>query len=153
MCPTDIYPTSVKHETAMGYNDGIPYPITVSHDGDRQRVIRDTCHHEIVGRKIRHGMHQWDRRVCEIINGTPQCDTWWDTMMIKTAMGCVNGIVPHLGTIMGYPPPAHLGSIAGRFRGQSIPWRYLMKVLHCGTWRYLMVVSHGGKRSIQLPTV
>ena len=54
----NVIDTSVKHETAFRYNDVIPYHITVSHDGDRQRVIRDTCHHEIVGRKIRHGIHQ-----------------------------------------------------------------------------------------------
>ena len=50
--------TSVKHETAFRYNDVMTYHITASHDGDRQRVIRDTCHHEIVGRKIRDGIHQ-----------------------------------------------------------------------------------------------
>ena len=99
----------------MGYNDGIPYPITVSHDGDRQRVIRDTCHHEIVGRKIRHGIHQWDRRVCEIINGIPQCDAWWDTMMSKTAMGYVND-VSHGGVDV-----SHGGVDVSH--GGTIPWR------------------------------
>ena len=53
----------------------------------------------------------------------------------------------------GIPPPAHLGSIADRFRGLTIPWRHLMTALHCATWRYLMVVSHGGNRSVQLQTV
>ena len=132
--------TSVKLFSTIGYLDWIPYPMKASHDGNRQRVILGTCHHWIVGGKIRHWIPQLDTRLSKSSNWIPQLDTSLNTLMGGTSIGYLHWIVPWLDTVMRYPPQPSFDPHATSFS----PLKYPMEVSNDQMRMYPIEVPHDG---------